>query len=58
MLGAELLWLNLPAHLLVGPLAQGLIFVAMTFFLGQGLWLEAGMPGLARVVVQAKRESK
>ena len=55
VLGAELLWLNLPAHLLVGPLAQGLIFVAMTFFLGQGLWLEVGMAGLARVVVQAKR---
>ncbi|NTU78196.1 MAG: hypothetical protein HGA45_02135 [Chloroflexales bacterium] len=44
VLGAELLWLNTPAHFIIGPLMQVLIFGAMAFFLGQALWLEAGAP--------------
>ena len=56
VLGAELLWLNSPAHLIVGPLAQGLIFVLMTFLLGQGLWLEAGIARLSGFIVQTRKD--
>ncbi|MEI8305822.1 MAG: hypothetical protein WCF99_02035 [Chloroflexales bacterium] len=40
VLGLELLWLNRPAHVVVGPLMQLLIFATITFFLGRALWLD------------------
>jgi len=43
VLGLEALWLNQPAHFVVGRLAQTLIFVALIFFFGRGFWLELGV---------------
>lgn len=47
VVGAELLWLNGAAHLLVGPAMQLALFGAMAFFLVQGLWLEVGAARVA-----------
>jgi hypothetical protein len=39
LFGAEILYLNIPAHVLVGPIVTGAL-IALTFgFLGRGLWL-------------------
>jgi hypothetical protein len=52
VLGLEVLWLNLPAHFVVGPLAQTVILIALTFFFVRGFWLELGLT--RREVVTSK----
>jgi hypothetical protein len=51
-------WLNGPAHALVGPAAKLMLFGAMAFFLGQGLWLKYRRAGGAAPALPPSAERR